>query len=120
MLSRSISTNGLQLSSKTKYVRLGKELHINLKMNNLKLEIYGWLYVAWTQVQGMEEMIIEGWQKIGITNAFTSKFQVATMEANALIPFFAFTLEVEKNNDDVEDNDANLAHSIAIVIKNCL
>jgi hypothetical protein len=41
MLSRSISTSGLQLSSKTKYVRPGKEPHINLKMNNLKLEIYG-------------------------------------------------------------------------------
>jgi hypothetical protein len=44
----------------------------------------------------MEEMIIKGWQKIGIPNTFTSKFQVATMEVNALIPFFTFTLEVEK------------------------
>jgi hypothetical protein len=42
------------------------------------------------------------------------------MEANALTLLFTFTLEVEENNDGVEDNDANLAHSIIIVIENCL
>jgi hypothetical protein len=42
------------------------------------------------------------------------------MEANAFTLLFTFTLEVEENNDGVEDNDANLAHSIIIVIENCL
>jgi hypothetical protein len=120
MLSRSISTNGVQISSKAKYARLGKEPHINLKISNLKPKIYGWLHVAWTQVQGMEEMIIKGWQEIGITNTFTSKFQVVTMEANALTLLFTFTLEVEENNDGTKDNDADLTHSIAVVIENCL
>ncbi len=36
----------------------GKELHIDLKMNNLKPKICVWLHATWTQVQGMEEMII--------------------------------------------------------------
>jgi hypothetical protein len=66
MLSRSISTNGPQISSKTKYARPRKELHLNLKMSNFKPEIYAWLHVAWTQVQGMEEMIIKSWQKLGL------------------------------------------------------
>lgn len=42
------------------------------------------------------------------------------MEANALTLLFTFTLEVEENNDGAKDNDANLAHSIIIVIENCL
>ncbi len=41
-------------------------------------------------------MIIKGWQKIGITNDFRSKFQVVVMEANAPTPFFTFILEVEE------------------------
>ncbi len=52
-------------------------------------------------------MIIKGWQKIGITNTFTSEFQVATMEANALTPFFTFTPKVEENNDGAKDNDVD-------------
>jgi hypothetical protein len=48
-----------------------KEPHIDLKMSDLKPKICKWLHATWTQVQGMEEMIIKGWQKIGIMNAFT-------------------------------------------------
>jgi len=65
-------------------------------MNNFKPEIYGWLHATWTQVQGMEEMIIKRWQKSRIMNAFISKFQVVMMKVNALILLFTFILKVEK------------------------
>lgn len=65
-------------------------------------------------------MIIKGWQKIGITNTFTLEFQVATMEANELTPFFMFTPKVEENNHGTKDNDVDLIDSIVVVIGNFL
>jgi hypothetical protein len=65
-------------------------------------------------------MIIKGWQKIGITNAFTLEFQVVAMESNELTPLFTFTSEVENNNHDTKNNDANPIDSIIVVINNCL
>jgi hypothetical protein len=41
----------------------GKDPQMDFKMNNLKPHIYGWLYCAWKQVQGMEETIMKGWDK---------------------------------------------------------
>jgi hypothetical protein len=49
----------------------GKEPFIDLKMNNLKPQICGWLHSTWTQVQGMDGMIVKGWEKTGITKNFT-------------------------------------------------
>jgi hypothetical protein len=40
------------------------------------------------------------------------------MEANALIPLFTFTLDVENNNN--VKNDANLAKPILTLMKHCL
>ncbi len=77
---------------KNQICEVGEGVAHYLKMSNLRPQIYEWLHVAWTQVQGMHKMIIKSWQKIGITNAFTSKFQVAMMEANALTPLFTFIL----------------------------
>ncbi len=64
-------------------------------------------------------MIAKGWEKIGITKAFKSNFQVEAMEANALTPIFTFTLEVEKY-DDAENNEAYPIDSIIMVIENYL
>jgi hypothetical protein len=65
-------------------------------------------------------MIIKGWRKTKITNAFTLEFQVVAMEANELTPLFTFTSEVEENNHGIEDNDADPIDSIVVVIENCL
>jgi len=53
-------------------------------------------------------------------NVFTSKFQIAMMEANAIIPFFTFTLKVEEKNHGVEENYVNPIDSIITIIKNFL
>jgi hypothetical protein len=53
-------------------------------------------------------------------NVFTSKFQMAMMESNALIPPFTFTSKVEKNNHGAKDNYVNLVDSIVAMIKNYL
>jgi len=53
-------------------------------------------------------------------NVFTSKFQMAMMEANALIPLFYFTSKVEENNHGAKDNYVNLVNSIVAIIKNYL
>jgi hypothetical protein len=45
-------------------------------MSNLKPQICGWLISTWTQVQGMDGMIVKGWEKSGITKAFTLDFQI--------------------------------------------
>ncbi len=63
-------------------------------------------------------MIAKGWEKIGITKAFTLDFQVKAMEANAFTPLFTFTLEVEDYN--VEDNKIDPIDSIVVVIENYL
>jgi hypothetical protein len=67
----------------------------------------------------MDGMIAKGWEKTGITKAFTLDFQVEAMEANALTPLFTFIPKVEKYND-VENNEANPINSIVVVIENCL
>ncbi len=58
------------------------------------------------------------WGKNQIVKTFTLNSHVATMEANALIPLFTFTLDVE-NNYNVK-NDANLAKPILTLMKHCL
>ncbi len=70
-------------------------------------------------MQGINGMITKGWEKIGITKAFTLDFQVEAMEANALTPLFTFIPEVEKCNDE-KDNEAYPTNSIIMVIENCL
>jgi len=52
----------------------GKEPLIDFKMSNLKPQICGWLHSTWTQVQGMDGMIVKGWEKTRITKAFTPDF----------------------------------------------
>jgi len=88
-------------------------------MNNLKLQICGWLDLAWTQLYGMDGMITKGWEKTRITKAFTLDFQVKAMEANALAPIFTFTLKVEKYND-AKDNKVDPIDSIVVLIENCI
>jgi hypothetical protein len=119
MLSRSISTKWI-VDIMKRQICEGKEPHIDLQMSNLKPKICRWLHAAWRQVQGMEEMIIKGWQKIGIMNAFTLEFQVVVMEANALIPFLTFTPKVVEFNDGTENNHEDLIHSSIAMIENCL
>jgi hypothetical protein len=47
----------------------------------------------------MENFITKSWKnKTKITKTFTSKFQIITMEVNALIVLFTFILDIEKNN----------------------
>ncbi len=58
------------------------------------------------------------WGKNQIVETFTLNFQVATMEANALIPLFTFILDVENNNN--VKNDANLAKPILTLMKHYL
>jgi hypothetical protein len=95
-----------------------REPLIDFKMNNLKPQICGWLYST-TEVHGMVGMIIKGWEKIGITKAFTPYFQIKALEANAFTPLFTFTPKVEKYND-IEDNKIDPIDSIVVVIENCL
>jgi hypothetical protein len=60
----------------------------------------------------MEKLIVKGEEKTKLN------FHVATMEANALIHLFTFTLGVENNNN--VKNDANLAKPILTLMKHCL
>jgi hypothetical protein len=46
-------------------------------------------------VQGMEKMIVKGWDKIGITRAFQSEFQFITMEANMISSLFKVTPNIK-------------------------
>ncbi len=64
-------------------------------------------------------MNAKGWDKTGITKAFTFDFQVEAMEVNAFTPLFTYIPEVEKYND-VEDNEIDPTNSIVVVIENCL
>ncbi len=50
-------------------------------------------------------------------NVFTSKFQMAMMEANALIPLFTFTSKVEENSHSAKENYVNLVDSIVAMIR---
>ncbi len=53
-------------------------------------------------------------------NVFTSKFQIAMMEANALTPLLTFTSKVEEKNHGIENNNVNHVDSIVTMNKNCL
>jgi hypothetical protein len=88
-------------------------------MSNLKPQICGWLDSTWTQVQGMDGMIVKGWEKTRITKAFTLDFQIEAIEANAFTPIFTFTPKVEEYND-AKDNKIDPIDSNVVVIENCL
>jgi hypothetical protein len=63
----------------------------------------------------MEKFIVKSWKnKTKITKTFTSKFQVITMEVNALIFLFTFILDIEENNV------ANLVKLILMVMDHYL
>jgi hypothetical protein len=87
-------------------------------MSNLKLRICEWLHCAWKQVQGVEETIVKGWDKIGITKAFKREFQLATMEAKVNTSLLHFTSNIEEHNEI--DMEINPTKTTLILMVECL
>ncbi len=87
-------------------------------MSNLKPCICEWLHCPWMQVQGVEETIVKGWDKIGITKAFKREFQLATMEVKVNTSLFHFTSNIEEHNEI--DMEINPTKKTLILMVECL
>jgi hypothetical protein len=70
------------------------------------------------QVQGVEETIVKGWDKIGITKAFKREFQLATMEVKVNTSLFHFTSNIEEHNEI--DMEINPTKKTLILMVECL
>jgi uncharacterized protein YcfL len=55
-------------------------------------------------MQGMEEIIMKGWDKIGNTRAFKDEFQLVIMEANETISLFNVILNIEEYGNGINRN----------------
>ncbi len=75
------------------------------KTHILKPHVYEWLHCAWRQLQGIEEMIVKGWDKARITRASQNEFQLTTMEANVISSLFKITTNIEDHKQTYFDND---------------
>ena len=96
----------------------GREGDVDLRMSNLKPLIYEWLYNAWTQIKNMQDMIIKGWNKCRIDNAFIHEFQLKVMITNVKSPLFKVTPKIEENIE--EDNISDPTISLNNIVSECL
>ncbi len=87
-------------------------------MSNLKPHIYGCLYCAWKQVQGMEEIIVKAWDKTRFARPFQNEFQLIMMEANVIKLLFKIMLDIEDHNETYIDT--NPTKKIVVVMEKCL
>jgi hypothetical protein len=81
------------------------------KMNNLNPCICEWLHGAWKQMQGMEEIIVKGSDKIGNTKAFKDEFHIFIMEASATTSLFSVTPNIEEYGNGINKNGSRSTRS---------
>ncbi len=74
-------------------------------MSNLNPYVCEWLHCAWKQMQGMEEIIMKGWDKIGITRAFKDEFQLVIMEASATTSLFNVKQDITEYGNGINKNE---------------
>jgi len=78
-----------QIESGTRHIEL------DLNIGTLQEKLCTWLFEAWKTIGFQTTMIIKGWQKCGLLQAFERDFQVQAMEANTSSLLFGASSNVD-------------------------
>jgi len=84
-------------------------------MSNPKPRLCSWLHVVWSEVNTMKDVIVKGWDKTSITQAFLPSFQLEAIEANTSSSLFSTNFDIEKNIPIYNDVELDLVLPISSV-----